>query len=199
MSISKRFADAEIAASAMNTKRNIEQERMRPFRATVTAISSGLVSIQRGTDDDDEDAGYPVVISGIPAVGAEVVAINLGGAPLILGRLGPGATPTYTKQTGAGSTATTAGQAGGNDRNGVIELIPGGTGIASGAQVLVTFALPRATANYTIHLTPLTTAARTAGAAVGPTSRNTTTWTLTSDIALSSGSTYRWSYLVTEY
>jgi hypothetical protein len=97
-----RYADAEIAVSALNTKRNIETERLRVFRAEVTAVTSGLVSIQRGSDTDDEDAGYPCVVPGIPDVGDEVVAVMLGGAPVILGILGNAA----TNQPRIGTTLT---------------------------------------------------------------------------------------------
>lgn len=88
----RKYADAEIAAMALATKDNISRNALTPFRATVTGVTSGLVSIQRGGDDTDEDAGYPVLATGIPAVDDEVVAIDLGGAPLILGVLGTAAT-----------------------------------------------------------------------------------------------------------
>lgn len=191
-----RYADAQIAAAALRTEQNIQRESLRPFRAVVTDVTGGLVSILRGGDAVDEDAGYPVLATGIPAVGDDVLCLAVGGAPLILGRLGPGSAPTVAKTAAAGSTATTAGQTGGNDHDGVIELIPGGTGITSGAVLTVTFAHARADTNYTVLLTPLTSAARTAGWAVGPTNRTTASWQLTSDSALTSGSTYRWSYAV---
>lgn len=87
-----RFQDAEIVAAALETRQNIQQDRLRIFRATVTNVSSGLVSIQRGGDTTDEDAGYPVLVPGIPAVDDEVLAVDVGGAPLILGILGTAAT-----------------------------------------------------------------------------------------------------------
>ena len=87
-----RFADADIAATVLRERESRRAESLRLFRATVTDVTGGLVSIQRGSDDDDEDAGYPCIVSGIPAVGDEIVAIDLGGAPLILGVLGNAAT-----------------------------------------------------------------------------------------------------------
>jgi hypothetical protein len=86
----------------------------------------------------------------------------------------------------------------GNDTEGVIQLTPGGTGITTGTQLTVTFAAARSTGNYAVLLTPMSSAARTAGWNVGPASRTTTGWALTSGVALSSGSVYQWSYALFE-
>lgn len=85
-------ADAEIAANMLRERERRRAETLRLFRANVTAVTSGIVSIQRGTDTDDEDAGYPVIVPGVPSVGDEVVCSDLGGAPVILGVLGTAAT-----------------------------------------------------------------------------------------------------------
>jgi hypothetical protein len=92
-------------------------EVLRLFRATVTDITNGLVSIQRG-DASEEDAGYPLLVPGVPSVADDVVGVMVGGAPLILGRVGlsdpdtidlgvPAIGQTYTSGDSA-SAATTA-------------------------------------------------------------------------------------------
>lgn len=109
-----RYADAEIAVAALRTDRVSTAQRLELFRASVTAVSSGLISIQRGGDTTDEDAGYPVIVPGIPGVGDEVVCTNLGGAPVVLGMLGNATTnqpqigQTYTlADSASGATAAT--------------------------------------------------------------------------------------------
>lgn len=87
-----RYADAQIAAMALKTGQNIQRETLRLFRATVTAVSSGLVTIQRGGDDTASSVPYPVVVPGVPSIGDEVVCGDIGGAPVILGVLGTAAT-----------------------------------------------------------------------------------------------------------
>lgn len=107
---------------------------------------------------------------------------------------GPTGPPTIAAQAAAGTTATVT--ITGNDEEGIIVLVPGGTGITTGVQAIVTFGLPRPSANYTVHLQPFSSAARTAGATVGPTSRSASGWSLTTGTALSSGSTYQYLYRV---
>lgn len=107
---------------------------------------------------------------------------------------GPTGPPTIAAAAAAGTTATVT--ITGNDEEGIIVLVPGGTGIATGTQATVTFGLARPSANYTVHLQPFSSAARTAGATVGPTSRSASGWSITTGTALSSGSTYQWLYRV---
>jgi hypothetical protein len=107
---------------------------------------------------------------------------------------GPNGPSTIAVQAAAGSTATAT--VTGTDDEGLIVLTPGGTGITTGTQAIVTFKLPRASANYTVHLQAFSAAARTAGATVGPASRSASSWQITTGTALSSGSTYQWLYRV---
>lgn len=98
---------AAIAASGDKRDLTKQKESLRVFRAVVTGVTSGLASIQRGDDDTDQDAGYPRVLARAPVVGDEVVAINLGGAPLILGVLGSAIEATASDtRTGAPLTST---------------------------------------------------------------------------------------------
>jgi hypothetical protein len=113
-----KHADAQIAAMALATRQNIQRESLRLYRATVTDVSGGLVSILRTGDTVDEDAGYPVIVPGIPAVDDEVVCVNLGGAPLILGILGTAATnQPRIGQTIVQATTTVSATAGTNTSN----------------------------------------------------------------------------------
>jgi hypothetical protein len=107
---------------------------------------------------------------------------------------GPSGPPTIAAQAAAGSTATAT--ITGNDEEGIIVLTPGGAGITTGTQAIITFKLPRASANYTVHLQPFSAAARTAGATVGPASRSASSWQITTGTALSSGSVYQYLYRV---
>jgi len=207
------FDDAATVADALRRYRNRQREGLRPFRAEVTGLAAGLVEIQRYGASDDEDAGYPVIIPGAFDVGDEVVAIDLGGAPIVIGRLGTiddlwripgqlrttGNAPIVAPLAAAGNTATTAGQTAGTDTAGVIELIPSGTGITTGNQLTLTFAETRPDEWFTVHLYPMTTIARTLGMSIGPTGRSASGFSLTSGTALTSGQTYRWSYLVVSY
>lgn len=109
----------------------------------------------------------------------------------------PPGPPTITKSAAAGSTATVT--ITGNDEVGLIQLVPGGTGIATGELAVISFALARRSTNFEIVLQEFSAAARTAGRTVGPTTRSVSSWRLTTGTALSSGSTYQWFYAVKDY
>jgi len=106
----------------------------------------------------------------------------------------PPGPPTIAKSAAAGSTATIS--ITGNDEEGIIVLVPGGTGIATGELAVITFALARPSTNYAVDLQEFSAAARTAGSTVGPTTRSVASWRLTTGTALSSGSTYQWFYRI---
>lgn len=108
----------------------------------------------------------------------------------------PYGTPTATPLAAAGTTATASIQPGGNDAHGTIRVVPGGTGIAAGNIVDVTFAVAHPDTNYTLLLTPASSAARALGLVVGRASRATTRVTIATATALISGSTYDWDYLI---
>jgi hypothetical protein len=102
--------DAEIIVAALKRKLTNHSDALRLGRATVTAVSSGLVSLQRG-DSSEEDAGYPRIENRGVAVGDDVAVVNLGGAPLVLGPIGPNtyydATigPWFRENVGSGGAA----------------------------------------------------------------------------------------------
>ena len=104
---------------------------------------------------------------------------------------------TIAVQAAAGATATAT--INGNDETGLITIVPGGAGIAAGTLAVVSFAVTRRSTNFSILLQENSSAARTMGALVGPTSRSVTGWQLRTDSALTSGSTYQWFYVVKDY
>ena len=82
------MSDAESFLSALNTTFKGHQERLRIFRASVTAVASGLVSFQRGDDDEVNDAGAKHLLLRLPKAGDDIALIDVGGAPLVLGAIG---------------------------------------------------------------------------------------------------------------
>lgn len=110
---------------------------------------------------------------------------------------GPAGPPTIAVTAAAGSTATAT--ITGHDEAGLIQLIPGGTGIATGEQLIISFALARPSSNYVIILQAVSSAARTIGTAVGPATRATGSWRIRTDSVLTSGSTYQWFYRLGQY
>lgn len=103
-----RFDDANSAAEAIRRSQNRQREGLRPFRAEVTGITSDLVELQRTGASVDEDAGYPLLIPGAVEVGDEIVALDLGGAPVVLGRLGDIETPMIGQVFVRGASASAA-------------------------------------------------------------------------------------------
>lgn len=170
------------------------------FRATVTAVDGSLITIRREGAATANTEKYASCTRFVLAVGDVVLCVPLGSKPVVIDviRRAAAATPTYTAQTGAGTTAVTTNSTG-TDSIGFIQLVPGGAGIASGAQVVITYAVTRPNLTYHVDLQPLSSAARAASASVGPTSRAVGSFTLTSDIALTSGSTYQWTYRIEHY
>lgn len=105
-----------------------------------------------------------------------------------------GDAPTYTLLVPAGDTATAA--VVGNDIAGQIEVVPGGTGIATGSFITVTFDAAYPGSSYTVLITPDSSAARSLTTGIGPTGRTANGFNLDTRTALTSGSTYQWGYLV---
>lgn len=110
---------------------------------------------------------------------------------------GFGAVPTVTKLTAAGTTTTVA--ITGTDTSGEITIVPGGTGIAAGSIVTVTFAVERATNSYNVHPSLNSQAARSLATNIGPTGRTTTGFDIDTRTALTSGSTYIFGFLISEW
>lgn len=186
-----------IDASIAEIKRVIAKRinRVAPFRAIVTAVDGSMIAIRRIGATTAEGRKVASCSRFVLNVGDEVLVATLNGEPVVIDRIrrSTHTPPTFTKQTGAGTTGVTTGSVG-NDMVGMIQLVPGGTGIASGAQVVIAFAEALPNTNYIIQVQPASSAARTAGASVGPTGRTTGQWTLTADSALASGSTFQWFY-----
>lgn len=106
-------------------------------------------------------------------------------------------TPTYTLLAPAGTTATAS--ITGNDVAGMIEVVPGGTGITTGSFVQINFGAAYPGSSFSISVTPASSAARALGGVVGPTGRNATDFDLATNTALTSGSTYQWFYQIIYY
>lgn len=111
------------------------------------------------------------------------------------------APPTFTLALGGGGTpnaGTTASLSGsvGDDNGGFVQLVPNGAGISAGVQIGVTFTAARTDVVYGVMLQARSSAARTLGAQFGPTSIGTTGFSLTTNTALTPGSTYQWNYFV---
>ncbi len=106
-----------------------------------------------------------------------------------------GSAPAFTALTALGTTGSTAGSMG-NDTSGQIQVMPGGTGIASGSFITITFATARPDANYDVWFSYQSTAARAIAGNIGIVSRFTTGFSIQSPIALNTGGTYFFGYLV---
>lgn len=125
------------------------------------------------------------------------VAVSAASVLADLESASPTGPATIAAQAAAGSTATAT--VNGNDETGLITIVPGGAGIGTGTLAIISFAITHRSTNFSILLQANSAAARTAGSAVGPTSRSVTGWQLRADTALSSGSTYQFFYFVRDY
>jgi hypothetical protein len=110
---------------------------------------------------------------------------------------GFGAVPTVTKLTAAGTTGTVT--ITGNDTQGEINIVPGGTGIAAGSLLTLTFAVERPSAKYNVHISMNSQSARSLASGIGPTSRATTGFDIDCRAVLTSGTTYTWGYSIFEW
>jgi hypothetical protein len=108
-----------------------------------------------------------------------------------------GTAPTIAALTAAGSTATAS--VVGNDTCGVITVSPSGAGITTGNIFTLTFAATRPSTSYTLLLTPSSSDARTLGMTLGRASRATTSVTVATATALTSGNTYTWDYRIDQF
>jgi len=194
-----------------------EQQRLHrtviPFQAVVDAISGGTVTLQEDGIPFDQPAakikgvlieqGDLVLVAPIGESGEEFVVIGTiddGSIPTELELPAQirsiGATPSVSALAAAGSSATVS--ITGTDTAGMVQLVPGGSGIASGSVLTITFSSPRANGNYFVGLTPNSNAAR-AVTNIGPASRSSVSFSLTVGAALTSGSTYQWLFFVVGY
>ena len=110
-----------------------------------------------------------------------------------------GLPPTIVANANLGTTGT-ASVLSGNDSDFVVEMVPGGSSIASGNQAAVTFSVERPDSGYTVQITPLSSdAAALAAPLIRATSRAGSGFTLArATTALTSGQTYQWSVSVRE-
>jgi len=110
-----------------------------------------------------------------------------------------GTAPTIAAQTALGSTGTAT--IAGTDVAGTITLTPGGTGITTGAQAIITFANAYTSAPKVVKIDPANANAQaltsSTQCAVIAANNTTTTWQVNSgSSALSTGTAYEWTYLV---
>lgn len=110
---------------------------------------------------------------------------------------GYGATPSVTANANLGASGTVSIK--GNDTSMEVSAVPGGAGIALGSQFAITFANPRATAEYNVLVSYNSQASRSLATNLGPTSMTTTGFTLDSRTAFTSGSTYLIGMVVHEH
>lgn len=130
----------------------------------------------------------------ISAPGASLTGDLTLGAHLLSGTTVMG----FAVGAAAGATGSIAGSAG-TDVAGVLQVIPNGAGIAAGTIATLTFGAVMPSGNYAVVLTPASSAARTLGGVVGPTSRATNNFVIQTATALTAGSTYQWLYLIVSY
>lgn len=181
------------AAQTLLDRIAAEVASARPFRATVTAVSGQLVQLQRPGESAGAAELYATCTRFVLYAGDVVLCLPLGEkSAVVIDVIRTSATvaPTIAADAAAGTTASVA--ISGRDDAMQIQVIPGGTGIATGSVLTVTFAAAMATSSYVVEVTPNSSAARTLGGVVGPTARNTAGFDLATNTALTSGSTYQW-------
>lgn len=168
--------------------------RVAPFRAVVTDVDGDLIEIRRIEATSPESRKVASCGHIVLQVDDEVLCVNINGEPVVVNRIGRAvaATPTYTLAAAAGNTATAL--IVGDDRHGVLQITPGGTGITTGSLITITFAHAFATANLAFVMTPASSAARSLGMVLGTSTKTTTTILIATSVALTSGSTYQWNY-----
>jgi len=102
-----------------------------------------------------------------------------------------GTAPTVSAGANLGSTGS-ASITEGNDISFILQLIPGGVGIATGTQCSISFHSSMPGSSYTVMMTPGSSAARTLGMFCGATSRSASGFDFSTAMILISGSTYQW-------
>jgi hypothetical protein len=211
-------ATTNLGELIMQRVRNMLREVM-PYTATVTALSAGKVKFRPNGVTTGADELYGRIAGFGLIVGDDIKVIGRRN-PLVLGKIQRAApTAPYVLDAGltigghvdtsgsasgvaAGAAAGTTAVAtfvGGNDTAGVLQLVPGGTGIATGVIFTITFAAARADANFHERFTPLSSAARTLGGVIGASARATGSVTISTNTALTSGATYIWGYDILGY
>lgn len=188
------------AAQRIVDSMKTEADRAKPFRATVTAVDGGFVTIRREGATTADTEQYARCASGTVRAGDEVLCVRLGTQTVVVDAINrtAGGTTTFTKFAAAGTSGTLADSTG-NEDAGLIKLVPGGSGVNDGDLLYVTFGTPRPSAHYAVILQPFSAAASALGADVRPVSRYSVSFVVTTDTAPTSGLVYQWLYLVKQY
>lgn len=212
------------AALARNAARVVARRDEREIVqfATVTAVAGALVQIRPTTATTAGVEQIARVAGPVPQVGDRVLFAVIAGETIVFGKIAAnndaafgaisaagdltagkhviagGSAPAFSAGGAAGSTASVAGSEG-TDACGMVQVVPGGTGIAAGTILTITFALAMPSAKFACVLTPASNAARSLGGVVGPTGRTTAKVDLDTRTALTSGQTYQWVYWIASY
>lgn len=170
------------------------------FRATVTAVDGSLIQIRREGATTGNDEQYASCTRFLLAVGDVVLCIPLGLKPVVIDviRRSAAASPTFTAQAAAGSTATTTG-AEGTDTAGTIRVNPSGAGITTGTIVRVTFAVPRPSDNYVVIFSNASADTRALDLPQSIGGKTVDRFDLATNTALTTGGDYRWDYFVYQF
>lgn len=198
----------------------------RPKRAVAQgAASAGLTTIKRIEAASADGEAYARIAGFQINDQDEVMFLEIaGGGALVLGKLQRAAptlyqtdaalavggdltltrhlltsttVPSVAADAAAGTTATAA--ISGTDVAMQVQIVPGGTGIATGAIFTVTFGANMPSSNYDVFVAPNSSAARTLGIVLGVTSRGAGGFDVSTSVALTSGSTYQWGLHVVGY
>jgi hypothetical protein len=170
------------------------------FRATVTAVVGMTAQIQRVGESAGSAEYFATLSRSVLHVNDVVLCLPLGGKAVVVLDViqrASAVTPSLAALAAAGSTASVA--VSGRDDVMQVQVIPGGTGIASGSILTVTFANPLANASYDVLPSPNSSAARSLGGVIGATGRGAGGFDLATATALTSGSTYQFGILVRAY
>lgn len=211
-----------VTAAVKRIRQAIRDEvaTIAPFRATVTAVSAGLVEIKRVGATTAEARTYARCVGFALAVNDVVLCANLNGEPVVVAKLQTAAPSRFdldadlrltgnaglqsygtTPSIAAGAAAGTSPTIGieGTDRCGKLFITPG-TSPTTGTLATITFATPLASANYVVMLQEADLdAAEDRGYAYPEYSAcSTTSWRLDTAVALTSGS-HHWFYWIVIY
>lgn len=203
---------SEAATSIHNQFTRVRNE-LGLWQEKATTISSGLAKTTGFKTDDVESAEAWAFIDSLDSVAVNdpVALVNLGGKPVLLGKivrtaLGTarirrqialtGAQATFSLPAGhtAGTGASVTGSDG-NDNAGLITLVAG-TGPAIGTILRIAFAQTRDSVKYNVFLTPRNANARTLGGVVGQVTTSSSLTELETRTALTASVTYIWGYQI---
>lgn len=174
-------------------------ERVACFRAVVTAVDGGLISLRRVGATTADSQTYPSLARLRLVVDDEVLVARLNGAPVVIDRINRSAAATPSLALGAAAGATATGLITGSDRSGLLQITPSGAGIAAGSLATITFARALGSANLAFVMTPASSAARSLGMVLGTSTKTATSVLIATSVALTAGSNYQWNYIAEEH